>query len=580
MQSHTSVLNGACPENGTSMSAKEKQSSSKPGSPMVSNGDCTAVSSSKAPVVHLSNTNKEIVRIVGQHLCSLGLQKASEVLMAEAGCKLEHAAASKFREQVMEGQWTKVEATLLEMKPLLKHQRHLQKMRFLVMEQKFLELLEEGKMLDALTCLRNQITPLRIFINRVHLLSGFLMISNAQDLQKAANWEGKGSKSRSKLLEKLQGYLPISVMMPPNRLQSLLSQALEYQQSKCLFHNSVEPLNITTHSLLIDHTCIRQNFPSVTQQILNEHFDEVWYCKFSHNGKMLATGSKDSSVIVWDVDPISHKVTHARTLSGHTYGVSYLAWSPDDVHIIACGTDEASELWLWNAQTGELRTKMSHSSEDSLSCCCWSTDGKKYITGGTKGQFYQCDMDGNIQDSWEGVRVHSVGCLPDNKTVLAADTQQRVRAYNFDDMSDYNVIKEDHPVMSFSISSDGRLILLNVATQGVHLWDVEDQILVRKFQGVVQGFYTIFSTFGGASDEYIASGSEDNKVYIWHQSQEKPIETLSGHIKTVNCVSWNKAIPGMLASVSDDCTIRIWGPQVTSQSDSDDEVESQQCTGL
>ena len=44
--------------------------------------------------------------------------------------------------------------------------------------------------------------------------------------------------------------------------------------------------------------------------------------------------------------------------------------------------------------------------------------------------------------------------------------------------------------------------------QGVHLWDVDDQILARKYQGVVHGFYMIFSCFGGSSDEYIASGSE------------------------------------------------------------------------
>ena len=31
------------------------------------------------------------------------------------------------------------------------------------------------------------------------------MISNPQDLQKAANWEGKGLESRAKLLDKLQG---------------------------------------------------------------------------------------------------------------------------------------------------------------------------------------------------------------------------------------------------------------------------------------------------------------------------------------------------------------------------------------
>ena len=41
--------------------------------------------------------------------------------------------------------------------------------------------------------------------------------------------------------------------------------------------------------------------------------------------------------------------------------------------------------------------------------------------------------------------------------------------------------------MSFTIDATDRLALLNVATQGVHLWDLEDRCLVRKFQGVTQG---------------------------------------------------------------------------------------------
>ena len=40
------------------------------------------------------------------------------------------------------------------------------------MEQKFMELLDERKLLEALTCLRTEITPLKIFTNRVHQLSG------------------------------------------------------------------------------------------------------------------------------------------------------------------------------------------------------------------------------------------------------------------------------------------------------------------------------------------------------------------------------------------------------------------------
>lgn len=50
----------------------------------------------------------------------------------------------------------------------------------------------------------------------------------------------------------------------------------------------------------------------------------------------------------------------------------------------------------------------------------------------------------------------------------------------------------------------------------------------------------------------------DNKVYVWHLKREKPISVLKGHTRTVNCVSWNPRYHHMLASASDDTTVRIW----------------------
>ena len=45
-------------------------------------------------------------------------------------------------------------------------------------------------------------------------------------------------------------------------------------------------------------------------------------------------------------------------------------------------------------------------------------------------------------------------------------------------------------------------------SKGLHLWDVRDRVLVRKYQGPRQEKYTIYSCFGGANHDFIASGSE------------------------------------------------------------------------
>jgi hypothetical protein len=48
-------------------------------------------------------------------------------------------------------------------------------------------------------------------------------------------------------------------------------------------------------------------------------------------------------------------------------------------------------------------------------------------------------MEGNVLDSWEGVRVKSLWCRSDGKTVLAADSHHRIRGYNFDELSEFTM---------------------------------------------------------------------------------------------------------------------------------------------
>merc|ERR1712048_412287 len=106
-----------------------------------------------------------------------------------------------------------------------------------------------------------------------------------------------------------------------------------------------------------------------------------------------------------------------------------------------------------------------------------------------------------------------------------------------------------------------------MGTQGINLWDVESRTQLRRFRGLTQGFYMIHSCFGGVNDDFIASGSEDHRVYLWHHQRETPLAVLEGHTRPVNCVHWNPIRKDMLVSCSDDGTVRIWGHDNTEAAD-------------
>ena len=56
-------------------------------------------------------------------------------------------------------------------------------------------------------------------------------------------------------------------------------------------------------------------------------------------------------------------------------------------------------------------------------------------------------------------------------------------------------------------------------------------------------------------DNYFASGSFDNKIYIWDFNEKKCVRTLEGHTSNILCLI---KYDDKLISCSSDKTIRVW----------------------
>ncbi|KAF6147287.1 hypothetical protein GIB67_009770 [Kingdonia uniflora] len=252
-------------------------------------------------------------------------------------------------------------------------------------------------------------------------------------------------------------------------------------------------------------------------------------------------------------------VSLKHILTGHQKPVFTISWSPDNRQLLTCGMEEV--IRRWDVSTGECLHIYEKAGLGNISCG-WFPDGKRVISGLTDKSICIWDLDGKESECWKGQRtlkISDVAITSDGKriitmlretTILMLDREAKVE----------RLIEEEQTIISFSLSRDSKFLLISLVNQEIHLWSIDgDYKLIMKYKGHTRSRFIIRSCFGGFKQAFIASGSEDSQVYIWHRGNGDLLESLPGHSGAVNCVSWNPANPHMLASASDDRTIRIWG---------------------
>ncbi|TPP39730.1 WD repeat-containing protein 26 [Fasciola gigantica] len=113
----------------------------------------------------------EILQLIGQYFRDKGLTESYAQLSMESGIYLEHRDATALRHAVLNGRWNDAEAAVQGLASVIADPEHVDEIRFLILEQKFLEHLESDEIVQAVALLRNRITPMQRNLNRVHTLA-------------------------------------------------------------------------------------------------------------------------------------------------------------------------------------------------------------------------------------------------------------------------------------------------------------------------------------------------------------------------------------------------------------------------
>ncbi|CAL9167559.1 unnamed protein product [Musa hybrid cultivar] len=508
----------------------------------------TDAKSSEVPRRVLGERRTEFVRIIVQCLYSLGYRRAAATLESESGVSHDSPEYTALFLDVMAGRWDDCIATIDSIEDMDCGARAAA--AFLVWKEHFLELLglKDG-FLMARDVLSERIAPLDMDRQRVHGLARLLISSEG-----IVNVEDRVRRRLGLLLDLVE-VLPPWVRVPSARLEHLVEMTVLKQVASCFYHNS--PGEVTLYE---DHKCSQEQIPSKCSQILYDHKNEVWFVQFSHNGDYLASSSRDCTAIIWAVNK-DDSISLRHVLEGHMKPISFLAWSPNDRMLLTCGNGEA--LKLWDVCDGMCKFTFTGGANRIISSCAWFPESEKIVCGSWEpdNRIFTCDLEGNELEVWEGERMPKVTDLavtPDGRCLISICSNKEILIRDFHRGNEWK-IHEEHSITSLSLSSDGQFLIVNLNSEEIHLWNINvSSSLPDKFRGHKQGKYVIRSCFGGSNSLFIASGSEDSQIYIWQRHREMPIKILTGHSMTVNCVSWNPAKPRMLASASDDRTVRIW----------------------
>jgi len=283
---------------------------------------------------------------------------------------------------------------------------------------------------------------------------------------------------------------------------------------------------------------------------LEGHLSVVYCVAFSPDGKRLATGSRDSTAKIWDLE--SGKAI--RTLKGHTSFVMSVAFSPDGKWLATASWDNTAKIW--DLESGEA--VLSLEEFNYVTSVAFSPDGKKLATASFDEAAKIWDLEsGEIVHTFEDhtAPVWSVAFSPDGKKIATASWDETAKIWDVESGEVVHTF-EGHKSLVYSVafSPDGKKIATASWDETAKIWDVDSGEAIRTLEGHNSAVWNVaFSPSG----EMLATGSLDNTAKIWDVESGKATHTLVSHTSSILSVAFSPD-GNKLATGAIDKTAKIW----------------------
>ena len=209
---------------------------------------------------------------------------------------------------------------------------------------------------------------------------------------------------------------------------------------------------------------------------IESHLSNVTSVAISHNGKLLASGSDDKTVKLWNVEA-GKKL---ETIPGYSKYVEDVVFSPDD-QLLATSTYNG-KIVVWKINPSNEFTKY------------------RFIRK-------QASMSDNLR------QVRDLAFSPNGKLLASASDDDTIKLWNPQTGNLIRTLKgHSSNVTSVAISPDGKLLASGSDDYTVKLWNLEtgdELVTLTGHTNYVQD--VAFSPDG----HFLASGSYDNTIRVW-----------------------------------------------------------------